>query len=224
MKRIALLLAIAVYVASLTGCGCCRRFRGTFCRGTLCGGSRAPLLGSMQAPGPAPMVMPPQVYTQPQIVTAPPVYQQQVVQPQVIHPQVVQPHVVSPQHMQPQYMQPQMMAPHCVPCQPVCPCPAPCPCPNVCEPCCENYGDGYGDCGCSNYGGNYGCTSCGNSGDCSSCGSDGYVEYGDSCDGNAPFGINVAPGEYLGEIETSGEGWNSSPTPAGAGLDPGPGN
>lgn len=177
-KRIALLLAVVVYAASLTGCSCCRRMRDTLCRGAFCG-SRAPVLGTVQAPAPQAIVAAPQVVT-----------------PQVMTPQFVQPQIIRPQVIQPQM---QVAAPQCVPCQPVCPCP--CPCPTVvcdpCSPCCD---------------------------DCSTCsGGASYSGYSGDCECNAPFGINVGPGEYLGEVQSGSSGWESSPTPADSGQDPGPG-
>lgn len=155
MKRIALMMAVALFATSLTGCGCYRRVRGWLCRGAYCG-TQAPVIGSVRAPAPAP------------IVTAPP--------------------VVSP----PRYVQP--VTTTCVPC-----CPAPCPCPTVvcdpcCDPCCESS-----------------CNSCCEPAECM------------GCTGGAPFGINVAPGEYLGEIESTGDSWAPASTPTEPdGLDPGP--
>lgn len=111
--------------------------------------------------------------------------------PVVTQPQVVSaPQYVQPQIIRPQVMQPRVCAPQCVPC-----CPCPCPCPTtVCDPCCG----GYDDC-CVGYG-----NECGYSGDC-------------GCD--APFGIEVAPGEYLGGVETGD--WQNSGEPTDA-ADPGP--
>jgi hypothetical protein len=201
-KRIALLLAVAVYAASLSGCGCCRRFRGTLCPGALCGGSRAPVFGSVASPASQAYVAPPQAFVAaPQVMAAPTVVQPQMMQPQAMQPQVIQPQVVQPQM---QFVQPQMMAPHCVPCQPQCVpcqpvCPCPCPCPPVCEPCCDPCCESYS-------------------------GESGYAGYAGDCGCNAPFGIEVQPGEYFSGVETGGSNWEASPTPADVGQDPGPAN
>ncbi|MCO6047035.1 hypothetical protein NG895_24310 [Aeoliella sp. ICT_H6.2] len=170
MKRIALLLAVGLIVTSFTGCGCCRRIRGAICPGAFCG-SRAPVMGSVRAPAPAPIVMPPQV------VTAPPVVQ-------------------APQYVQPRVIRPQMVAPQCVPC-------CPCPCPTVCDPCCPPANEcctGYGSTCCDS-----GCNVCDN-----------------DCGCNAPFGIQVGPGEYFGGVQDAGGEWQGSRAPTDAGPDPGP--
>lgn len=169
MKRTALLLAVALFTVSLTGCGCLRRVRGTLCPGAYCG-SRAPILGSLRAPAPAPAP----IVAAPQVVTAP---------ARIIPRPIVQPQVCVPQ---------------CVPC---CPCPTTVcdPCCQPCTPCCPDECSCYGESACTNYGG--GC---------------------DGCDG--PFGIQVAPGEYLGDVETSSSQWQGNSQPTDAGTDPGPAN
>ncbi|QDU58655.1 hypothetical protein [Aeoliella mucimassa] len=147
MKRIALLLTVALFATSLTGCGCLRRIRGTLCPGAYCG-SKAPLFGSVSAPVATPNMV-------------------------VTNPQVVRP---------PTYVQPRVVQPQAMPC---------CPCPTVvCDPCCET------------------CNDC--------CGTTTSAGYAGDCGCNAPFGINVAPNEYLGEIQTDDETWGTSdpgPTP-----------
>lgn len=80
MKKIALLLAVVVYAASLTGCGCFRRVRGAICPGAYCG-SRTPILGSLRAPQPIAVTPPTPIVTAPPMVAAPQVYQPQVVAP-----------------------------------------------------------------------------------------------------------------------------------------------
>jgi hypothetical protein len=185
-KRIALLMAVVLYAASLTGCGCLRRVRGTLCPGAYCG-SRTPILGSLRAPAPQP------------IVTAPPV-------------------AATPQFIQPQVIQPQVVAPQCVTCQPQCECVCP---TTVCDPCCGAY---QGACGCDSCGSCSSCGSCG--GDCGCSSYSGYAgdaAYGGDCGCNAPFGINVAPGEYLGEVETNDSGWGTTQEPTDATNDPSPG-
>ena len=141
MKKIALALALVVYLSSLTGCGCFRRVRGTLCRGAICGTQSAPLLSRVAAPAPAPIVVSPPA----PIVAAPPVVRAPVCQPRCVQPQVV--------------------VPSCQPCTPYCQCQPP-----VCEPCYTGYGGDCGcssyagDCGCSSYGGDCGCSGYG--GDC----------------------------------------------------------
>ena len=151
MKRIALLLTLALFVTSLSGCGCARRIRGYLCRGAYCG-TQTPMLGSVGAPVTRPIV------AAPQVVSAP------------------------------QYMQPQVVTPTCMPCCPT----------TVCDPCCEST-----------------CNDC--------CGTTSYAGYASGdCGCNAPYGISVGPGEYLGEIQTNDDNWGSSPAPTNTTNDPGP--
>ncbi|MEO1496011.1 MAG: hypothetical protein AAFV43_02550 [Planctomycetota bacterium] len=49
-----MLLAVAITVTSVTGCGCCRRLRDTLCRGAYCGAPAA----ALPAPLAPPMVSP----------------------------------------------------------------------------------------------------------------------------------------------------------------------
>ena len=52
-----MLLAVAITVTSVTGCGCCRRLRDTLCRGAYCGAPAAALPAPLAPPvgSPAPL-------------------------------------------------------------------------------------------------------------------------------------------------------------------------
>lgn len=52
MKKLLALLAVALFVTSVTGCGCCRRLRDAICRGSRCA---AP--ATMAAPAPIPQAV-----------------------------------------------------------------------------------------------------------------------------------------------------------------------
>jgi len=57
MKRITLLLALALLTSSVVGCGCCRRLRDSLNRGAYCGTTSA-VTPAYVAPAPAPVVVP----------------------------------------------------------------------------------------------------------------------------------------------------------------------
>ncbi len=134
MKKIALLMVVVVYAASLTGCGCFRRVRGTLCRGAFCGTRSAPVLTPVRAPAPVPVVIPQQA----PIVAAP-----QFVMPAPIQPQIIP---YAPQCQ-------------CLPSEPTCGFDAP-----VCEPSYSGYGGDCGcyggESGYSGFGEQGGCSSC----------------------------------------------------------------
>ena len=54
MKRVTILLAVAVIAAPSGGCGCCGRLRDWLCRGAFCGAPAAPTYAA-----PAPLAVPP---------------------------------------------------------------------------------------------------------------------------------------------------------------------
>lgn len=59
MKKLILLCVVTTVVTSVTGCGCCRRFRDFLCRGAYCGSGNV-----VAAPAPiaAPIVAAPMAY------------------------------------------------------------------------------------------------------------------------------------------------------------------
>ncbi len=58
MKKLTILLATVVLVSSVSGCGCCRRFRDLFNRGAYCGPTAAVATPTYIAPAPAPVIVP----------------------------------------------------------------------------------------------------------------------------------------------------------------------
>ena len=63
MKKLTLLLAVALLTSNFVGCGCCRRIRNVFNRGAYCGAPAAIAPAAIAsptyiAPAPAPVVVP----------------------------------------------------------------------------------------------------------------------------------------------------------------------